>query len=177
MQFKIIFVFFIFSYTFSNGQKKFPVLNKFGGVYDVPEATNIIDIKKKYKIVVDVMNAEKNPSTDFNRAYELTARLFNLYALAGLPKGNLDMVVVIHNEASSTILSDESFEKEYKTKNPNTEIINTLGEAGVKFFVCGQSLRARNLVEYSKNPNIQVAHGAILALSHFQSIGYSLLKF
>lgn len=177
MQIKIILLFLIFSNSFANGQKKFPALNNFGGVYDVPEATSIIDTKKKYKIVVDVMNAEKNSTKELNKAFELTARLFNLYASAGLPKRNLDIVVIIHNEASPTILSDESFETEYKTKNPNTEIINTLGEAGVKFFVCGQSLRARNLVDYKKNPNIKVAHGAILALSHFQNNGYSLLKF
>jgi intracellular sulfur oxidation DsrE/DsrF family protein len=64
---------------------------------------------------------------------------------------------------------------EYKEKNPNTEVINKLGENGVKFYVCGQSLRMRKLVDYKRNSNIRVAHGALLALSHFQSQGYSLM--
>ncbi len=172
---KITFIFLLISIS-TFGQRNFPAINDFGGVYDVPEAENFIDITKTYKILVDVTQGEKNPTKDLNKAYELVARLHNLYALAGLPKGQLDVVVVIHFEATPTILSDEAFQFEFKEKNPNTDIINKLGENGVRFYVCGQSLRARKFVEYKKNPYIKVTHGALLALTYFQSEGYSLLK-
>jgi intracellular sulfur oxidation DsrE/DsrF family protein len=158
------------------GQKTFPFVSNFGGVYDVPEAQTLVNVNTKYKIVCDIKDAEKDPSKDLNKALELVARLHNLYALAGVKKENLEVVAVVHNEATSVILSDEAFMFEYKTKNPNTAIINQLAEVGVKFYVCGQSLRVRKLVDYKRNPNIKVAHGALLALSHFQTMGFSLLK-
>lgn len=157
-------------------QKTFPAIQGYGAVFGVQEAEALINVNQKYKIVVDITQGEKNPTKDLNKGYESVARLYNLYALAGLKKGNLDIAVVIHFEATPTILSDEAFQYEFQSANPNTQIINTLGEAGVKFYVCGQSLRARKYVEHKKNQHIKVAHGALLALSHFQSQGYSLIK-
>ena len=157
-------------------QKKFPEIDSFGGVFPVPEASLFPEPNGKYKIMLDITQAEKDPEKEINKGYELVARVINLYGEAGIKKENLNVIVVIHYEATSTILSDEAFNTEYKTNNPNTAIINKLGENGVQFYVCGQSLRARKLVDYKKNSNIKVAHGALLALSYFQSQGYSLLK-
>jgi intracellular sulfur oxidation DsrE/DsrF family protein len=170
----LIFLFLLSASVYA--QKKFPVVNDFGGVYDVPEAEKLIDPNKNYKIVIDITEAEKKPTIEANKAYDLVARLINLYSSAGLVAENLDIIVVIHYEATPTILSDEAHQLAYKTNNPNTAVINKLAQHGVKFYVCGQSLRSRKLVEYKKNVNIKVAHGAILALTHFQNIGYSLLK-
>ena len=174
MRYLILSLLFITSTVYS--QKKFPEIDTFGGVFPVPEAEKLVNPNQKYKIMFDITEAEKDQEKNMNHAYELVARVINLYGEAGVKKENLDLVVVIHFEATPTILSDEAFETEYKTKNPNTEVINKLGENGVKFYVCGQSLRARKLVDYKKNSYIKVAHGALLALSHFQNEGYSLLK-
>jgi intracellular sulfur oxidation DsrE/DsrF family protein len=156
-------------------QRQFPEIDTYGGVFQIPEAEQLVDPNKKHKIVFDITAAAKNPTKDMNPGFESVARLINLYGLAGVKKENLELAVVIHFEATPTILSDESFMTEYKEKNPNTEVINKLGENGVKFYVCGQSLRMRKLVDYKKNSHIRVAYGALLALSHFQSQGYSLL--
>lgn len=172
---KYFLAFFLFCSISAFSQKQFPIVDGYGGVFPIPEAEQLVDPEKKYKIVVDMTSGAKNFTKDMNPGFENIARLVNLYGLAGVPKENLSVVVVIHFEATPVILSDESFMMEYKEKNPNTEVINKLGENGVKFYVCGQSLRMRKLVDYKKNSNIRVAHGAMLALSHFQSIGYSLI--
>ncbi len=156
-------------------QRQFPEIDSFGGVFPIPEAEQLVDPNKKYKAVFDITSAAKNQTTEMNPGFESVARFINLHGLAGVKKENLEIVVVIHFQATPIILSDESFMTEYKEKNPNTEVINKLGENGVKFYVCGQSLRMRKLVDYKKNSNIRVAHGALLALSHFQSLGYSLI--
>ena len=156
-------------------QRQFPEIDSYGGVFPIPEAKQLVEPNKKYKVVFDITSAAKNQTTEMNPGFESVARFINLHGLAGVKKENLDIVVVIHFQATPTILSEESFMTEYKEKNPNTDVINKLGENGVKFYVCGQSLRMRKLVEYKRNSNIQVAHGALLALSHFQSEGYSLM--
>ncbi len=156
-------------------QRQFPEIDSFGGVFPIPEAEQLVDPSKKYKAVFDITAAAKHQTTEMNPGFESVARFINLHGLAGVKKENLEIVVVIHFQATPTILSDEAFMTEYKEKNPNTEVINKLGESGVKFYVCGQSLRMRKLVDYKKNSNIRVAHGALLALSHFQSLGYSLI--
>lgn len=172
---KYLIVIFLACSLSAFSQRQFPEIDSFGGVFPIPEAEQLVDPNKKYQIVVDMTSAAKNQTKDMNPGFESVARLINLYGLAGVKKENLDVVVVIHFEATPVILSDESFMTEYKEYNPNTAVINKLSENGVKFYVCGQSLRMRKLVDYKKNKNIRVAHGAILALSHFQSLGYSLI--
>ncbi|MCP9770303.1 hypothetical protein EGI22_20550 [Lacihabitans sp. LS3-19] len=160
----------------ANSQKLFPSIDTYGGVFEVPEAEHLLDPNKNYKIVFDITAAEKNPSKDMNHAYEAVARVINLYGLEGVKKENMDIAVVIHFQATPTILSDEAFNQEFKENNPNTDVINKLSENGVKFYVCGQSLRARKYADYKLNPNLKVAVGAMVAITHFQSLGYALLK-
>ena len=172
---KFLLPFFLIASLSAFSQRQFPEIDSFGGVFPIPEAEQLVDPNKKYKVVFDITSAAKNQTTEMNSGFESVARFINLHGLAGVKKENLEIAVVIHFQATPTILSDESFMIEYKEKNPNTEVINKLAENGVKFYVCGQSLRIRKLVDYKRNSNIRVAHGAILALSHFQSLGYSLM--
>jgi intracellular sulfur oxidation DsrE/DsrF family protein len=173
---KILIVLFLIISFSANSQKIFPSIDTYGGVFDVPEAEHLLDPNKKYKIVFDITEGEKNPTKDINNAYEAVARLINLYGLEGVKKENMAIVVVVHYQATPTILSDQAFNEVFKENNPNTAIINKLGENGVKFYVCGQSLRARKYVDYKRNENVKVSVGAMTAITHFQSLGYALLK-
>ena len=154
-------------------QKTFPVIQGFGAVFEVPEAEALIDVNQKYKIVVDITQGEKNPTKDLNKGYESVARLYNLYALAGLKKGNLDIAVVIHFEATPTILSDEAFQYEFQSANPNTQIINTLGEAGVKFYVCGQTAAYYGISPSDLLPGVDMALSALTAHAILSEQGFS----
>lgn len=171
----LIAIFLIISFS-ANSQKLFPSIDTYGGVFPIPEAEHLLDVNKKYKIVFDITAGEKNQTKDMNHAYESVARVINLYGLEGIKKENMEIVVVVHFQATPTILSDEAFNQEFKENNPNTDVINKLAENGVKFYICGQSLRARKYVDYKLNPNVKVAVGAMVAITHFQSLGYALLK-
>jgi intracellular sulfur oxidation DsrE/DsrF family protein len=88
----------------------------------------------------------------------------------------MDFVCIIHFKAATSALAEEGFKQKFGQNNPNIELIQLLADHGVRFYVCGQSLIARKLIDLPLNPNIKPIHGAILGLSHFQNIGYALLK-
>ncbi|MFY7908708.1 MAG: DsrE family protein, partial [Emticicia sp.] len=80
-----------------------------------------------------------------------------------------------HFLGTPVILEDEAYKKKFGMSNPNTALINELSKNGVRFFVCGQSLRARKLVDEKRNENIKVAQSALITFSTYQSKGYALI--
>ena len=65
--------------------------------------------------------------------------------------------------------------KKFNCPNPNTALINELAANGVKFFICGQSLRARKLTDEKRNPNFKVYLSAMLAISTYQLKGFVMV--
>lgn len=156
-------------------QKKiYPLIKSGGGMFEVPEATPIADKKMKYKLIVDLSKASDKPDS-VNAALDKLARLVNAHIEAGIPKENIDVIGVFHFLGTPVILEDEAYKKKFGMANPNTALINELGKNGVRFFVCGQSLRARKLVDEKRNENIKVAQSALITFSTFQSKGYALI--
>jgi intracellular sulfur oxidation DsrE/DsrF family protein len=155
--------------------KVFPEIKHGGGVFPVPEAVAVADAALEYKIVGDLMVGPEKPS-ELNPGLDRVARLFNAYSEAGIPADKIKMVVVVHFKGTPLILTDEAYQKEFKVPNPNTVLINELAEKGVKFFICGQSLRMRGYTDTPKNPNIQVTHAALIATTTYQLKGYAMLS-
>ncbi|MFT6203759.1 MAG: intracellular sulfur oxidation DsrE/DsrF family protein [Spirosomataceae bacterium] len=161
--------------TFSQ-ERHHPLVPKYGAIFDTPFAVSIVDTSITYKVVIDVTEAPQDPITEVNQIYDRVAKLMNLHAEAGVKEANMNFVCVIHYKATTSVLSDEGFMKEFGKNNPNTEVIQLLADHGVKFYVCGQSLIARKIIDLPLNPNIKPIHGAILGLSHFQNLGYALMN-
>ncbi|CAH0994124.1 hypothetical protein EMA8858_00231 [Emticicia aquatica] len=155
-------------------QKKFPVIKSGGGMFEVPEATPVADKKLKYKIIVDLSKSSDKPDS-VNASLDKLARLVNLHLEAGIPKENLSVVGVFHFLGTPYILDDETYKKKFGIANPNTQLINELAKNGVRFYVCGQSLRARKMVDDPRNENIKVAQSALITFSTFQNMGYALI--
>lgn len=105
----------MFTWQAKAQEKKFPIIAQYGGVYEIPESENIINRKQKYKIVVDISQGAKSAAS-MNPAFELVARVMNLYGLAGLPKEKLDIVVILHFEATPVILADSAYEQVFQVK-------------------------------------------------------------
>ncbi len=143
-------------------------------MFEVPEATPMADKSMKYKIIVDLSKGSVKPDS-VNDGIEKLARLVNMHLDAGIPKENLDVVGVFHFLGTPNIMTDEAYKKKYGINNPNTLIINELAKHGVKFYVCGQSLRARKLTDEPRNENIKVALSAMLTFSTLQGKGYSMI--
>ncbi len=155
-------------------QRKYPVIKSGGGIFDVPEASPVVDKKMKYKIIVDLSKASFKPDS-VNDSIDKLARLVNSHIEEGVPRENLSIVAVFHFTATPNILSDEAHQKKFGVINPNTLIINELARNGVRFYVCGQSLRARKLVDDPRNENIKVAQSAMITFTTFQNMGYALV--
>ena len=155
---------------------QFPIVKRYGGIYEIPEATERPDPTKEYKIIVDLTSpAEDNKQ--ISRWVDNVARMMNLHGLAGVSKENLKVKVIIHGGAIYTLLSDENYKKRYEVDNPNLKVLEALKEAGADIMVCGQSLIARDLKQNDLWPGVRIAHSALTTITTYVPQGYVLLKF
>ena len=155
-------------------QRNFPLIKSGGAIFSVPEASPVADKKMKYKIIVDLSKASDKPDS-VNSSLDKLARLVNSHIEEGVPKENLSIVAVFHFLGTPNIMTDEAYKKKFGVNNPNTLLINELAKNGVRFYVCGQSLRARKMVNEPRNENIKVAQSALITFSTFQNMGYALI--
>lgn len=175
---KLIFSVFLFCLSLSamSQNRVNPVIKNFGGIFEIPYAEEKPDPTLDYKIVIEVVsNTEKYDSINwplFN-----VARLINLHVMGGVPKEKIQVVVVIHGSAAFTVMNNESYKAKYGVDNPNLKLYQELQQAGVKMFVCGQSLIARKIDRYKMVPEVKVATSALTTLTTYQLKGYAILRF
>jgi len=155
---------------------QYPIIKGFGGIYEIPEATERPDPSLEYKIIVDLTSAAENDK-EFSRWVDNVARMINLHGLAGVPKDKIKVKVIIHGGAIFTLLNDENYKKKFEVDNPNLKVFEALKASGVDIMVCGQSLLARNLKTTDLWPGVRVAHSALTTITTFVPQGYVLLKF
>lgn len=74
-------------------------------------------------------------------------------------------------------MNNEAHRARYGVDNPNLKLYQELSEAGVKIFVCGQSLIARNIDRNKMVPQMKVATSMLTILTTYQLKGYAQLKF
>ncbi|MDG1572850.1 DsrE family protein [Robiginitalea sp. M366] len=160
------------------GQEKAtgPVLEAYGPVWDIPEATFPTETTASYKVVFDVMNSPEDP-TAVNPWMETAARFLNMHVRAGVPKEQLHVALVVHNRAAPDLLDNPAYRERFGTDNPNAPMLEHLMEAGVRVVLCGQSSRSRNIPVAQTVPGVELALSAMTALIRLQSEGYQLIKF
>ena len=167
---------FLFSASLSAQTRVFPVIKNFGGIFEVPDATAKPNPEIDYKIVVELMSGSEKPD-ELNSSLNNIARLINLHAIGGVPKEKITIVVAIHGEASYSIMNNEAYKEKYKTSNPNLELYKELQEAGVKMFICGQSLLGRSIDRTKLIPQVKIATSMLTTVTTHQLMGYAILKF
>ncbi len=153
-----------------------PVIKSYGGIFNIPGATVKPDPNQEYKIVVDVYGGADDKK-DLDWSLHNVARMLNLHAVGGVPAENMKVVLALHAQSTFSTLSDKAYKKQFGTANPNTNLIKELKEAGVKITVCGQSLRARGFEKDELRGEIEVATSMLTTVTHYQNLGYILLKF
>jgi len=167
---------FILSVQAQAQTPQFPIVKGYGGIYEIADATERPDSTLEYKILVDLTSpAEDNK--EISRWVDNVARMMNLHGLAGAPKENIKVKVVIHGGGIFTVLNDENYQKRFEVENPNLKVFEALKEAGVNVYVCGQSLIARNLKTSDLWPGVTIAHSALTTITTYVPQGYVLLKF
>ncbi|WP_144607212.1 DsrE family protein [Algoriphagus algorifonticola] len=155
---------------------QFPIVKGFGGIYEIPEATERPDGSLEYKILVDLTAGADNPA-EISRWVDNIARMMNLHGLAGVTKDRLHVKVVVHGGAIFTLLNDDKHQVRYESTNPNLAVYEALKEAGAEFYVCGQSMVARNIKKEDLWQGVQIAHSALTTITTYVPQGYILLKF
>ena len=155
---------------------QFPIVKDYGGIYEIPDATERPDPTLTYKLLVDLSTAAED-NKQISRWVDNVARLMNLHGLAGVPKGALKVKVVVHGGAIFTLLNNAQYQERFQTDNPNLKVYEALLEAGADIMVCGQSLIARKMVTKDLWPGVRVAHSALTTITTYVPQGYVLLKF
>ena len=153
-----------------------PVIKDYGGIFEVPDAVEKPDPTLGYNIVIEVERESEKPDT-INGALNNVARLLNLHAVGGVPKENMNVVLAIHGGAAYTTMNNEAYREKYKKDNPNLKLYKELQDAGVKIFVCGQSLMARKIDRHRLVPEVKISVSMLTILTTYQLKGYAALKF
>lgn len=142
----------------------------------MPYADEKVDPTLDYNIVVEVVTSNNKPD-EVNWALNNVARMLNLHAMAGVPQEKMNVVLAIHGGAAFTVMNNEEYKKKYKVDNPNLDLYQALEEAGVKLFVCGQSLLARDINKEKMVPQIKIASSMLTTMTTYQLKGYAQLVF
>lgn len=159
----------------------FPVIKDLGApVAEVAVIDEKLDPKMNYYLVVDFTyfpklegKEDKQDSAARNDDLVDIGRIINLHVAGGVPKEKVNIVLAIHAIGMLSFLTNEAYQKKYKTDNPNVRIIEQLNNAGVKMLVCGQSLTWMGYKKEDLLPGVKVAISAQTVLTHYQSKGYA----
>ena len=146
-----------------------------GTVYDLEEVY-LPDTTLTYKVVID-LKSSNNPPEKVNRGLNSVARLVNLYAVGGVPAGQVKIAVAVHYTATPIVLTHAGYRRKYGIDNPNLALIDSLHKAGVEFFVCGQSLVARDYARQHVNPQVRIALSMLTVVTEYAAKGYTVLTF
>ncbi len=174
-----VFCSFVLLFVFLTGysqQRVNPVIKNYGGIFEIPYAVEKPDPSLDYNIVIEVERASDRPDS-INWAMYNVARLINLHVMGGVPKEKLNVVLAIHGAAAFTVMNNDDYKAKYNVNNPNLKLYQELEQAGVKIFVCGQSLIARNINRANMVPEVKIATSMLTILTTYQLKGYALLKF
>lgn len=149
--------------------------NEFAGVIPVSNLTEIPDPNLDYKLLFELV--ANNPDSAIKLAnFSLVevSRIINLHIAAGIPLKKINPVIVIHAGALKAFTHNGYYQKNYKTDNPNLELIREFEKIGGKFIACGQALSFINLEREALLPEIKISLTAQTVLSSYQMKGYVL---
>lgn len=147
-----------------------PAIKEYGKVVQLPGAAQ--QPRGGSKIVVDVLKGGEPDK--LNSAIEKVARFVNIYEGAGKEPASVQIAIVLHGDATLTILNAEAYAKRFGTKgNPNLDCLGKLQKAGVEVFVCGQSLIGKGAKPEEVDSTAKVAVSALTSLVNLQADGYS----
>lgn len=157
---------------FEKVRLEFPLIRNFGGVLPRPQAVE--QPRANAKVIFDV-TADSKP-TDVNKGLERVARLLNLYGVAGLKPTDVKIAIVLHGEATKSVLKDADYKRRIEADiNPNLALIRDLQKAGVEISVCGQALNYKGFGDDEVAERIPIAAAALTVIVNKQTDGYAYL--
>ena len=151
-----------------------PVIEGYGPTYPITDRDVALPGDFTFRAVFDLAKYP-GEGDDLNPYLVSVARFLNMHARNGVAANDMDLAVVVHGAAVKNLLTDEAYQARFKSSNPNLELLTKLHTAGVKIFVCGQSMTFGGIDKSELSEPAQVALSAMTMLTVLQSEGYSLL--
>lgn len=151
-----------------------PAVEGYGPTYPIDDRDVPLEDGFVYRAVFDVASYGDD-SGALNPRLVSVARYLNMHARNGVPVENMELAVVVHGAAVRNILDNDAYRSRYRIDNPNLELVKRLHAAGVRFYVCGQSLAFGKVAKSELADPVQVAVSAMTMLTVLQADGYALL--
>ncbi|MEO8678240.1 MAG: DsrE family protein [Vicinamibacterales bacterium] len=153
-----------------------PVIEPWGGTFEVPPGSLMPPTNADIKVKFDVGSPNDDPAK-VNAKIDQVARFLNMNARAGVPRERLKVALVMHTTAAKDALGNAGYRSRYGVDNPNLPLLEALGRAGARIYVCGQSAASRGLKFDEIAPPAKVALSAMNAHAILASEGYSTNPF
>jgi len=147
-----------------------PVVPGYGAVVPFPSAAELPT--KGSKVVFDITSTGKDPAKPLP-GLERAATLLNLAGSAGLKPTDLEIVVVLHGDATSTALDDAAYKELTGRPHSSADLLKKLKEVGVNVLVCGQSLARKGYDTGRVRVDVSVAASAVSAVVNLQTRGFA----
>jgi len=126
------------------------------------------------RIVVDLTAGGARAS--INPGVEKLARFVNVYAAAGRSPARVEIVAVLHGNATQIALNDEAYAAAFGVKsNPNLPLMRKLRRAGVGFLVCGQDLTHKGYNSTQTAREVDLSVSGSTAIVNLQQDGYAFI--
>jgi intracellular sulfur oxidation DsrE/DsrF family protein len=126
----------------------------------------------KYKVVFEITRVAQSVDK-VNPGLDRVARFLNVMGASGIMPKEIELAAVVHGPAAPIVLKNKIFKDRFKTDNPNEKIIRDLKEAGVKLYVCGQSLADHGFEHKWVNEQIAITLSALVLVPTYQLKGYA----
>ncbi|NOX69396.1 MAG: DsrE family protein [Gammaproteobacteria bacterium] len=151
-----------------------PIIKDYGPTYPIDFRDVALEEDAVYKVMFD-LSAYPGEVASLNSNLVSVARYLNMHARNGVALENMDIAVVIHGGALKNALSHEAYQARYHADNPNLDLFEKLDAVGVKFYICGQSMRFQGFEKNELAGPAKVALSAMTMLTVLQNNGYALL--
>ncbi|OEJ99752.1 DsrE family protein [Roseivirga misakiensis] len=164
--------------TYGQEKKKWvnPIIKNYGGILDLERVDVAPDPDMEYKILVELVHKMDKKSKRPAFSATNVARLMNLHGVGGVKPENLKVVVVIHGQATSSVLNAESYKDKYDNESPYVPLYKELMEAGVQVVVCGQSYVNYGYTFDKLMDNVKVGTSALTTITTYTQKGYTYFK-
>lgn len=166
------------SYVASEGTLPLIKSTKYAGVVPVENVDEFADMDMKYNLLMDLATGMNDSASanEINEGLAEVARAINTHIAAGVPKENLEVVVVVHGSVLKAFYNNEVFKEKYSMDNPNIPIFEELLALPVKFIACGQSIGIQKMTKDELVPWLKITISAQIPISTYQLKGFVLKK-
>ena len=157
--------------TFAQSEKPLAVPGA-GVARDVPNAKELPDPNRTYKVLFDVSKAAPKPE-QVVPILEGLARYLNTLDKWGVPPEHRKLAVIFHQTGIQAIMNNDTYKERTGKDNPNAALLEKLQKAGVELHACGQGMLANKLQPSMLLPGVQVDLWALVTTVNLELEGYA----